>query len=172
MTTLEYQGTLTGYTLYYPTGDQSSPVISDLNCPITAEVILSGSLADNDLTVSSYTISGPVQADGHSLGSGSGLYWLLTPGWMSLTTENGAITGANFGIYESPGNGAGDETLNLDSSGVTLSVGHFSPGSGIGTQTYGSGSGSWTQAPEIDPASMGAGLTILCIVAILMSRRK
>jgi hypothetical protein len=173
VTTLDYLGSANGITYTYD-GRGGNPTSSPYIATFTAEVVVDGSVAANDLTIASYNVSGPVGISGTSLGNQGGLTWFLAPGEMSLTTSNGAITGATFQYSNSPGNGAGDSSFSITQNGDSFSVGAFSPGTGRGTQTYGGGSGVWTAttAPEIDPTTSATALTLLLgSMAILCARR-
>jgi hypothetical protein len=173
VTTLDYLGSANGITFTYD-GSGGNPTSSPYFGTFTAEVVVDGSVAANDLTIASYNVSGPVGISGTSLGNQGGLIWLLGPGEMSLTTSNGAITGATFQYRISPGNGAGDASFSITPNGDSFAVGQFFPGTGRGTQTYGGGPGVWTAttAPEMDPASSATGLTLLFgSIVVLRARR-
>jgi hypothetical protein len=172
VTTLDYLGSANGIVLTYDGHDP--PTTSPFTGTFTAEVVVDGSVAANDLTIASYNVSGPVSISGSSLGNQGGLIWFLAGGEMSLTASNGALTGATFQYRISPGNGAGDASFSITQNGDSFSVGHFSPGTGVGTQTYGGGSGVWTAttAPEMDPGSSATGLTLLLGSIVLLRARR
>jgi hypothetical protein len=172
VTTLDYLGSANGVVLTYDGHDP--PTTSPFTGTFTAEVVVDGSIAANNLTIASYNVAGPVSISGASLGNQGSLIWFLAGGEMSLTTLNGAITGATFQYTQSPGNGAGDSSFSITANGDTFAVGQFFPGTGRGTQTYGGGSGVWTAttAPEMDPTSSATSLTLLLgSIVVLRARR-
>ncbi len=172
VTTLDYLGSANGIVNTFDGHDP--PTTSPFTGTFTAEVVVDGSVAANNLSIASYSVAGPVSISGASLANQGGSNWLLAGGELSLIATGDVITGATFLYTEKPGNGAGDALLNISLTGDSFSVGHFSPGTGVGTQIYGGGSGVWTAttAPEMDPDSWGTGLTLLFGgLAVLYTRR-
>ena len=172
VTTLDFLGSANGIVNTFDGHDP--PTTSPFTGTFTAEVVVDGSVAAHNLTIASYNVVGPISFSGASLASSGGLNWPLAGGELSLITTGDLITGATFLYTATPGNGAGDARLNISLTGDSFSVGHFSPGTGIGTQIYGGGSGAWTAttAPEMDPHSWGSGLTLLFGgLAVLYTRR-